>query len=86
MPSTPSLSSLDVGGVGVLLRAAVAGPVPNRLRGQPEAGHHCPAASERAAGSEWPGQHRVRLAAALRRLSNAIYTLLRCGQLCMANI
>eukprot|EP00064_Thunnus_orientalis_P004615 superscaffoldBa00000423_g4627 len=51
---------------------------------RPETSRYCPAASERP-GAERPGQDRVRLAAALCCLSNAIDTLLHSGQFCMAS-
>lgn len=49
---------------------------------RPESSRYCPVASERP-GAERPGQDRVRLAAALCCLSNAIDTLLHPAQLRM---
>ena len=51
---------------------------------RPDAGRHCPAASEKP-GAERLGQDRVRLAVALYRFSNAIDTLLHSGQLRIAS-
>ncbi|KAM7387932.1 hypothetical protein PAMP_024139 [Pampus punctatissimus] len=76
---------LDVGGVGLWLCPSVAGPVPNRLKGQLKTSLHYPAAFERP-GAERPGQDGVRLAAALCCLSNTVHTLLHSGQLCMLDL
>lgn len=76
---------LDVGGVqGSVPPWQVRFLIGSEASWRLDSSRYCPATSERP-GAERPGQDRVRLAAVLCCLSNAIATLLHSVHLCMAS-